>query len=242
MITKEDLINYSKKKNYNLGQAEKDYFQEIILFILYSKFNNNLVFKGGTALTKCYGFDRFSEDLDFNGEEKEYKTIIEKGLKDFYLDFEIEEKKHQNSINLTIKLNGPLYNGNKNSKCKIEIDINLKEKSILKTNLKKIGLFIEQIPSFEIIVLSEEEILAEKIRTIIERNKARDIYDLYYLIKKNTKINYELIKLKIKKDFNKNEFLEKLKEKEIIWDSELKSIVKNYPLFKEVNKYIKSKI
>lgn len=48
-----------------MGQAEKDYFQEIILFILYREFGRELVFKGGTALTKCYGFDRFSEDLDF---------------------------------------------------------------------------------------------------------------------------------------------------------------------------------
>ena len=35
MIGKEELREYARLRGLNLGQAEKDYFQNIILFILY---------------------------------------------------------------------------------------------------------------------------------------------------------------------------------------------------------------
>lgn len=31
MITKEELESYARIRNFNLGQAEKDYFQNILL-------------------------------------------------------------------------------------------------------------------------------------------------------------------------------------------------------------------
>lgn len=55
MIAKEELENYARMKNFNLGQAEKDYFQNILLFILFQYYGKTLVFKGGTAISKCYG-------------------------------------------------------------------------------------------------------------------------------------------------------------------------------------------
>lgn len=240
MITKEKLITYAKKKNYNLGQAEKDYFQEIILFILYRDFGKNLVFKGGTALTKCYGLDRFSEDLDFSIEkEEDFGKTIKTGLKDFYIEFETEEKKHLNSIDLIYWIKGPLYNGQKNSMCKIMLDLSLREKTIVEPELKKIGLNIEEIPMFEVVAMQEKEILAEKIRAILTRTKARDLYDTYYLILKKTDTTLNDIEQKfnlINKKFCKEEFEKSINEKEKIWETELKPIVKSYPKFDIVKK------
>jgi predicted nucleotidyltransferase component of viral defense system len=242
LISKKQLEKYSKMKNYNSGQAEKDYYQEIILFILYKKYNQNLVFKGGTALTKCYGLDRFSEDLDFTADKEEsFNKTIKKGLNDFYIDYLNEEKKHKNSIDLTYWIKGPLYNGQKNSMCKILLDINLVEKTIKKPEIKKIGLNIEEIPLFEVVVMNENEILTEKIRAIMTRNKARDLYDTYYLILKKATTSIKEIQEKLdrlEKKFNKKEFYDKINEKEKIWDTELKRIVKTYPKFQEVNKTI----
>ncbi|MDD4251020.1 MAG: nucleotidyl transferase AbiEii/AbiGii toxin family protein [Candidatus ainarchaeum sp.] len=240
MITKQQLEIYAKKKNYNLGQAEKDYYQDIILFILYTNFKDKIVFKGGTALTKCFGLDRFSEDLDFNAQDTDYTKIINKGLEEFYIDYELIQKKHANSIDLTYKIKGPLYNGQKNSICKILIDLSLRE-TAKETQLKKIGWNNEQIPVFDVIVMIEKEILSEKIRAILTRNKARDLYDTNYLITKGvtttkTRINEKL--LQHNKKFDLIEFEKKLDEKEKIWDSELKPIVKSYPKFNIVKKTI----
>ena len=65
MIDRKELEEYAKIKGLNLGQAEKDYVQTIMLFILYQKYGRELVFKGGTALNKCFNLDRFSQDIDF---------------------------------------------------------------------------------------------------------------------------------------------------------------------------------
>jgi len=42
---------------------------------------------------------------------------------------------------------------------------------------------VEVLPFF-VIVMNKDEILAEKIRTFITRNRARDIYDLWFLLQR----------------------------------------------------------
>lgn len=241
MIEKEELLKYAQNKKYNLGQAEKDYFQEMILFILYQEYGQELVFKGGTALTKCYGFDRFSEDLDFSAKkEYDFEKTISNGLKRFFIEFEVERKKHKESIDLSYRIKGPLFNGNRNSLCKIEVDISLRDVPLLKASVKKIGLQIEEIPLFQVVVMSEQEILAEKIRAIMTRNKARDLYDVYYLLKKGTKVNKDLINKKIedKHKFSITKLKKSILEKKIIYDTELKPLLKQFPSFKETQSTI----
>lgn len=63
---------------------EKDMIQSLFLYNL-SQFNPNLVFKGGTSLSKAYGIiNRFSEDIDISmnkdpseSEKKSIKLAIE---------------------------------------------------------------------------------------------------------------------------------------------------------------------
>ncbi len=50
MIDREELKEYAKRRGLNLGQAEKDYFQNILLFILYQHYGKSLIFKGGIDL------------------------------------------------------------------------------------------------------------------------------------------------------------------------------------------------
>ena len=47
------------------------------------------------------------------------------------------------------------------------------------------------------VVLDEEEILAEKVRAIVSRTKARDVYDFWFLLQEKTEINYSLIQTKL---------------------------------------------
>jgi predicted nucleotidyltransferase component of viral defense system len=169
---------------------------------------------------------------------KSFSTTINIGLKEFYIEFDFEQKKHEESIDLTYLINGLLYNGQKNSLCKILLGISLRDKNILETVTKQIGLLINEIPVFDVIVLSENEIFLEKIRIIFERNKARDLYDLYYLSFKKILISNKNIEKKIGKKFVLQEFELKLDEKNRIWDTELKPIVKNYPVFENVKKQV----
>jgi predicted nucleotidyltransferase component of viral defense system len=244
MITKEELKKYAVNKNLNLGQAEKDYYQNIVLFCVYKIYANEIIFKGGTALSKCYGLDRFSEDLDFTANSPFSTTKLKEQLNKF-MKYEIIEKTIAgNNLKITLNINGPLYNGIKHSTCKLILDISYRENVLKTPNIKKI-ISEYEIPSFDVYVMTTEEIFSEKIRAIMTREKARDVYDLYFLIARKTEINKELINQKLKyynETFSLNKFIEKLENKEKIWETELPQLIQNVPNFKEVKKEIISSV
>lgn len=238
MISKNELEEYAKLRGMkNMGQAEKDYFQNILLFIIYKHFGSELIFKGGTALSKCYGLNRFSEDLDFICKNEFDFKVIEEGLRRFKIDFEIEKEEFERSKSYIIRIKGALFNGNKNSMCRVILDFSFREEVIINPLIKSIGRFLEEIPSFDVCVMSKEEILAEKIRAILTRNKARDVYDLYFLVESGTKPNISLVNDKLnyyKMKFNKKEIVKAIKDKKEIWDSELSGLIENVPDFNKV--------
>jgi len=95
MITKQEIKDYAKLKRLNLGQAEKEYFQDIVLFVIYESSGREVVFKGGTAMNRCYNLNRFSEDLDFTAKKAALSKVLEEGLNRFYIDYEITEKPYR---------------------------------------------------------------------------------------------------------------------------------------------------
>ncbi len=245
MITKEELQQYAKLSGLNLGQAEKDYFQNIILFLIYQEYGNELIFKGGTALKKCYGLNRFSEDLDFTCSDKIDIRKLDSGLKRFGLEFEIETKSYANGLKAVLRIKGPLYIGIRASLCKFIVDFSFRENIILKPRLKSIGRFLEEIPTFDVFVMQEEEILAEKIRAIMSRKKARDIYDLWFLLDKDVRFDEKMVKEKLKyygQKWSLREFAKKLSQKKPAWETELGPLIAVVPDFRKVKKSIMEKI
>jgi predicted nucleotidyltransferase component of viral defense system len=245
MITKEELRRYAAIKKLNLGQAEKEYFQNLILFMIYEVYGKELVFKGGTALNRAHGLPRFSEDLDFT-EAKELnneaiKNCLKKGFEKFYLEGEIIEKKSPMSINYILRIKGPLYIGVRQSLCKLQIDISMREKVLKEPQLITMGRFMQEVPQFDVPVMAPEEMCAEKVRAILTRMQARDVYDLWFLIQGKTKIDMQLIEEKLKynkKTYDAQEFKKNLAMKEAIWTQELTPLMQNVPLFDEARKSI----
>jgi hypothetical protein len=241
MITKEELREYAKRAGLNLGQAEKDYFQNIILFLIYQDYGRGVVFKGGTALKKCYGLPRFSEDLDFTCLEEIDIKKIESGIKRFNLDFEMETKRYPDDIKITFRIRGPLYIGIRQSLCKFIIDLSFREGVILKPEIKTIGRFLEEIPTFDVFVMQEKEILAEKIRAVLTRTKARDVYDLWFLLEKGAEFDKDLVEKKLRyynMEWNVKKFISRLNMAKTLWETELKSLVSSVPGFNEARKAI----
>lgn len=242
MITKEELKEYAMARGLkNLGHAEKDYFQNIILFILSQNYGKNLVFKGGTALNKCFGLNRFSEDLDFTAKEKISLAKLETGLKRFRIEFETENKEYANGLKAILRIKGPLYIGVPPSKCKLILDFSLRENILLKPRIKNIGRFLEEIPSFDVFVMQEKEILAEKTRAIMTRAKARDVYDLWFLLEKGILFDKDLVEKKLeyyKEKWSFDKFAESITMKKIVWETELKPTITTIPDFNKVKKEI----
>ena len=178
MITKSELIGIARLKGINnQGYAEKDYLLDIILFLLCKNMKQELIFKGGTALSKIYKFERFSEDLDFS----EVKSInidflmkkVISDLSKFGIGAEISKMKEPfNSVLITLRIRGPLYDGRPQTLACIRVDINRKSKIETEPFLSRIRSIYTEVPQFDVLVMQEKEILSEKIRAIITRNKA----------------------------------------------------------------------
>lgn len=242
---------------------EKDYVLDWLVWGL-SQIQNmkfNLIYKGATSLHKMYFSDwRFSEDLDFttlkNLTEEEIKETIPsycKSIQDksgINLTFkEItpagEEENDMWSFEVKIEYVGPRKQ-EKGSKPIVKLHITNNEPLLLEPHLKTIlspWSDIEQ--NFSIFTYSLEEILAEKLRTVLhQRCFPKDVYDIWRLIKEYksfinipTTLNTYFIKCKHRSIVpgipdNLKERIDRLKEH---WDKGLKYLLKGAPDFNKVS-------
>ena len=252
MLNFEELGRIAKLKRLSLINAEKDYLQDVILFSIYSNAGKELVFKGGTSLYKVYKLNRFSEDLDFTlTKNLDIKKIGNKTISDLALlniTGRIKEiKEHKNEINIRLLLNGPMYKGSKETQCFIPLNISSRENVLLEPKRDSIIPIYKELPNYELFVMQEKEILAEKVRAIFTRLKPRDVYDLWFLlVRKNIVFDLELVNKKLglyKLKFNFNEFKNRIERMKGIWQIDLKSlIIGELSDFSEVKKEIFFKV
>ena len=246
MIKEEQLNAIAALKRLSPKNAEKEYFQEMILYTLASAAGKDLVFKGGTCLYKIYKINRFSEDLDFDAEKTDIEKIIKKALYGIkLLDINCSIKyidKYENAINVGINFNGPLYDGSKDSLCFLLINFSLRQKAVLQPKLERIYTVYKEFPDFDVYAMDLKEILAEKVAAIHNRNKPRDVYDLWFLLTRlSVEFDRSLIKKKIKRQFGRTIFMKKILEKEGYWKGELgRLIIGHLPSFKEIKSAIES--
>lgn len=243
MLQKAELSKIAETKHLSLFNAERDYLLEVLLFALYNEIKDELIFKGGTALYKMYGLNRFSEDLDFTF-MKHRKSILKifQGvmgqLSLLGISGKIKEiREYRRQINVHIELKGPLYDGSKESLVFIPVNISLREK-VQHAAFEMLFSSYREIPSFEIYVMSEQEIAAEKVRAILSRDKARDVYDLWFLLKKGVKLNKSLVEKKLKLmgvPWNAKSLSNAIAAKEKVWEMDLQKLVMgNIPSFRKV--------
>lgn len=248
MLTREELIKYGRTLGLNAGQAERDYLQHIILSSIYRR-TASMVFKGGTAIKKVYGLDRFSEDLDFTGLEETDMTRLFEGVKKdmevFGYENEFQVRKAIRGVGKTVRfrIDGPLFSGSEISCCFIYVDISKRETPKTR-RIVRVSPIYPDVPAYELIVMSEEEILAEKVRAVMTRNRARDVYDVWYLVRKGVRIRMDLLGEKMRYynlTFSKKDFFKAIKMKKGEWDARISKLVEDVPDFSEVSKLIEDK-
>ncbi len=171
--------------------------------------SDTLVFKGGTALKKCYFGDyRFSEDLDFSGlagvpkGDAMNRLVIEAcdaavRLLDEYAPVEIvcepytEREPHPGGQDaFTIRARLPWQN---HPQTRAMIEVTVDERVLRPVERRKIIHEYGERLDTEIQVYSLEEVVAEKLRAILQqanmferrgwsRSRARDYYDLWRVL------------------------------------------------------------
>ncbi len=252
MLSGEELGSAARMKGLSLPNAEKDYLQEVILFSAYSLAGRALVFKGGTCLYKCCKLNRFSEDLDFTLGKK---TDMEKLAATIVSDLGMlgiksrvkETREHRDETTIRLLINGPLCRGSAETQCFIPLNISKREPVLLEPKREPLMSLYREIPYFEMFIMQEAEILAEKARAILTRMKPRDVYDLWFLLaRRGTAMDLALIDRKLAPHgarFEKNAFLERIARMEGMWKTDLAALVMGeLPPFDAAYKEIKERI
>lgn len=215
-----DLTNLKKiSQQFQIDEFTvlREYLQIHFLDKFYQQSNlNSTYFKGGTALRLIFGSSRFSEDLDFTSllPVNNIKGILKQTVK--ILDAQFP--------NITIKdvdtiqgYSAKLYLPTEISKQHLTVKLDFSQREeVVQTLTSPVET---QLPVTSIALvehLSKEEMLAEKMRALKNRRKGRDLFDLWFLLSKQTSINQKLIQKKF--DFYDDTFnIEDIKRKIDSW-------------------------
>ncbi len=203
MIPQRDLSLLSnrlaKKEERRIPEAvlEKDYcLSWFLVGMSATPLKDILVFKGGTAIKKCYIPDyRFSEDLDFTLREETPFEVIQGHLDEVFRRTEeasgvkirfsrYDRHSHENSHTFYLAYEGPLPGA---AGKEVKVDITIRERIVFPVStLPVLKAYTEyrDLPTDAVVgVYSLNEIAAEKIVALFDpaRNEPRDLYDLWHL-------------------------------------------------------------
>lgn len=201
MLTRAQIQRLAQRHGIGVQAQERDYIQHLLLFLLYSK-SQSLVFKGGTALRIVYKGNRYSEDLDFNGPAnvasiKELWQGLLRDLRDFGVNAEIRyEWQSDVGYSFDVSYQGPLYDGRDRTKGKVRVDISTRQEEV-DILRELVTSEYDDIRPFVATVISLEHLLAEKVRALFMRSKARDVYDIWLLTNQGVRMNQALVRKKL---------------------------------------------
>jgi predicted nucleotidyltransferase component of viral defense system len=199
VITTAELHHMAEKEGLRFDQAEKDY---IILWLLSGLVQSGAkehgwVFKGGTCLRHCYyeGY-RFSEDVDFSC--RPGLDNLETSLR--LLDSVARWVAGESGVRLTIRepstvpgdfqMEIPVeYNrggARRQGLPQVKVHLTFDEPILHQTVDRRVVPSCSDLSPFTITAYSLEEILAEKLRSLLQQQakwpRPRDLYDLWYIL------------------------------------------------------------
>ncbi len=262
MIKPSEIQNKARAVVVRDQQIEKDYILSWILQGVAGHENlaKALVFKGGTVLKKAYFKDyRFSEDLDFSLLNDE---IIDGHIFQWFEEIFVYIQEEANiplgiidtneyedgGINFYISYIGPL--GGQGNNKRVKVDISRNEKLEFEPVLQNMILNYTDQKEHKLLCYPLEEVLVEKLRSVMQRMQARDFYDIWYLLEiHGMKIEFYTREFKAKcerKGLNSSQFCEilgkRLASYKGRWQTSMTDQIKNLPDFDKVEREVQRHI
>lgn len=173
----------SRELKINISQIVREEWEMRILERLsQSAIGDKIVFKGGTALRLAYNSPRFSDDLDFDIIKplnfKQFSATVKK-INTQFPETTISDLRNKYYTFLAeYKISDPLLP--QNFSLKVEISKRQSEYG------RSIRLFASPTTNLQAMLFIEEiqDILKDKKKTISERLKARDLFDIWFICQK----------------------------------------------------------
>ncbi len=213
MISLSTIEQLAKSHQTDKVTIVREYFQHLFLSYFYQeKETDNIYFKGGTALRVIYQSPRFSEDLDFSATNSTVSSI-ENAIVTTLI------KINKEGIKTEIKESKPTTGGYigivifSGFEMTIPIHLEISFRRGVKSG-ETVVIINDYLPPYTIVRLNEKKLINEKITALLTRQKPRDFYDFYFLLRSR------LIQEKDKKMFET--VIETLRKSSVRFDRELK--------------------
>jgi len=207
-----DLDKYADRIGAGRSAVEKDFLISSFFLLLaydeqFARFRDRIVFRGGTCIKKAYypGETRFSEDLDFTSLDSEELDLFFEALRGLVgQDLGVTAitqvgEMYRNSRGLDLRLGYTSVLGQPD-----HIMFNM---STSDTTMSPKRVRVDVMPyfaSFRPVVqaMNIREILAEKIRALLQRAKPRDVYDVWFLVsKKGMRVDPKMVREKLARSY-----------------------------------------
>jgi predicted nucleotidyltransferase component of viral defense system len=229
VIDRSQLIQLARLGGLRPHQQEKHYVQALVLNALAEE---PLVFKGGTYLWFFHGLRRFSEYLDFTSADGTFRDLPSRVSSDLAL-MGVEnrvksETDDPRGLSFRISARGPLNTSSKDE-CHVYVEISRREKVLDRTLPLRFDFPQYALPVKTIRGMALDEVGAEKVRAILTREKARDLYDLHHLVtRKGIAYRADLVAEKLRYyelRFEEEAFLKRIQALEPSFSRQLKGLV-----------------
>ena len=184
MITVEAIRALAAKLQTTELNVRREYCQHLFLSYFYQQpLTDQVFFKGGTALRVIYNSPRFSEDLDFSAslmdvhslEDAVVGALAEIARENVGVD--IAESKTTSGGYLAI-----ITFGGGDTPVAVQLEVSLQEGE---KRGEAVTIVSDFVPAYTILALARDQLIDERIRALLTRKKARDFYDLYFLLRAN---------------------------------------------------------
>lgn len=191
MIDETDIRRIARELGVRTDYAEKNYVNSWVLYGVYeSSFGDDLLFKGGTALSKLYFPEtwRYSEDLDFtvrgryDGSEDALRDALDTVERLSGIRFEITDYHESREstypahyVEAAIQYEA-MFDHRNTTELNVMVDEVVADDPVSHTHSYR------DVDPFSLSAYSLPEIFGEKLRALYQRARGRDYYDLYRII------------------------------------------------------------
>ena len=221
MIPRRELTLLAAASGVDEKAQEHDYVLTWLLAARSTLGPSTLVFKGGTALKKCYFKDyRYSEDLDFTLDDKGNLGEVPGCVRKWF-----EFVRNESGVDCSFEKEPEFKPGT--LKCDIRYVALLPRNRTIKVDVTDAELLVEPAERRPLLadysdVAGREycietyglaEIFAEKVRSLVQRSEPRDLYDLVEISEHDRNVAANALPVYLKKISDKGVAKDRLLER-----------------------------
>lgn len=239
MLTRRQLREL-RPERVPLHVLELDYVQAVALRGVFAR--DDLVFKGGTCLRKLHGLPRFSEDLDFNvasadvGEKRARAAVKEGASMVGRAGMRVELRDWRSvgeAFLCRLRYEGPLFTGDDTSRGTLQVEVS-RNVPMMESAWRSIASDYADAGTFLVRAMDPVEMAAEKLRSLRQRRRPRDLMDLWFLLGKGHRperafLARKLDEVGLEPGLSARELVERYDVTEREWKADLGALVERVP-------------